>query len=247
MIYALDDTVAVRHLFAGWEETMITSCLQNVMGRIFVTDKVSPRSAAAGLGCFVFLAGEPDAELVGRKYADFAIMIPQSDAWERLIEENIPAARRVTRYATGKDTRFCAEKLAALSVLPDGYEMRRIDGELYDKCLDSPLTADFVASFDGKSAFLADGIGFVVLKDGKIVSGASSFSRYRDGIEIEVDTVPEERRKHLAAAVSARLILECIENGLYPSWDAQNRASLALAQKLGYEFSHEYIAYEVTL
>ena len=32
---------------------------------------------------------------------------------------------------------------------------------------------------------------------------------------------------------------------LYPSWDAQNKASVHLAEKLGYEFSHEYVVYEV--
>lgn len=43
----------------------------------------------------------------------------------------------------------------------------------------------------------------------------------------------------------AKLILECLEEGLYPSWDAQNKWSVALAEKLGYHFSHEYVAYEI--
>lgn len=34
--------------------------------------------------------------------------------------------------------------------------------------------------------------------------------------------------------------------GLYPSWDAQNIHSVHLAEILGYEFDHEYIAYEVS-
>jgi hypothetical protein len=33
---------------------------------------------------------------------------------------------------------------------------------------------------------------------------------------------------------------------LYPSWDAHNMGSVHLAEKLGYEFDHEYIAYEVS-
>ena len=33
---------------------------------------------------------------------------------------------------------------------------------------------------------------------------------------------------------------------LYPSWDAQNMNSVHLAEKLGYEFDHEYTAYEVS-
>ena len=41
------------------------------------------------------------------------------------------------------------------------------------------------------------------------------------------------------------LILRCLKENLYPSWDAQNINSVHLAEKLGYEFDHEYIAYEV--
>ena len=36
-----------------------------------------------------------------------------------------------------------------------------------------------------------------------------------------------------------------MDEGLYPSWDAQNINSVHLAEKLGYEFDHEYIVYEV--
>lgn len=32
---------------------------------------------------------------------------------------------------------------------------------------------------------------------------------------------------------------------LFDGWDAHNMISVHLAQKLGYEFSHEYTAYEV--
>ena len=55
----------------------------------------------------------------------------------------------------------------------------------------------------------------------------------------------EERRKGFAKVVSAALILLCLEEGLYPSWDAQNMISVHLAEKLGYELDHEYMVYEV--
>lgn len=68
---------------------------------------------------------------------------------------------------------------------------------------------------------------------------------YEEGIEIEIDTREDHRRKGLAYACGAKLICECLKKGLYPSWDAQNKWSVALAEKLGYHFSHEYTAYEV--
>ena len=67
MIFELEDTSKVKSLFDGWEETLIYSCLQRVMGRIFVTDPDSPVSAMAFVGCFAFLAGEPDRELISGK------------------------------------------------------------------------------------------------------------------------------------------------------------------------------------
>ena len=66
-----------------------------------------------------------------------------------------------------------------------------------------------------------------------------------NGIEIEVDTKKEFRRIGLAKACAARLILECLSRGLYPSWDAQNKISLHLAKSLGYTPSYEYDAYEL--
>jgi hypothetical protein len=193
-----------------------------------------------------FFAGEPNIELVKNKPSGFAIMVPQNKEWEKLIEMVYPNAKKVIRYAIKKDTQFDVEALKKnLQMLPKGYELKQIDSNIYDMCLESPVTKDFVSSFDSKEIYLKDGRGMVILKNGRIVSGASSYTRYREGIEIEVDTVKEERRKGLALIVCSSLILRCIDEGLYPSWDAQNMGSVHLAKKLGYEFDHEYVAYEV--
>ena len=53
------------------------------------------------------------------------------------------------------------------------------------------------------------------------------------------------RRRGFAYICGAKLILECLKRGLYPSWDAQNKWSVALAEKLGYHFDHAYQAFEV--
>ena len=246
MIYELDDTLRAEKLFEGWQETLIVSCLQKVMGKIFVTDPDDPESAFAFVGCFGFFAGIPDRELVKNIPEGFVILAPQNEAWEEMIEEVYPGAKKVTRYAIRKDTRFDTASLQKnLMMLPEGYELKEIDAELYDRCLENPATADFVSSFESKEKYLKDGRGMVIVKNGEIVSGASSYTRYREGIEIEVDTVESERRKNLALIVCSALILRCLKEGLYPSWDAQNMGSVRLAEKLGYEFDHEYVAYEV--
>ena len=246
MIYELQDTIKAAGLFDSWQDTLIDSCLQKIMGKIFVTDVADPKSAYAYVGCFAFYAGEPDRELVMNKPEGFVIMTPQNDAWARLIETCFPAARKVTRYAIKKDTQFQKDVLKQfVEELPAGYELHEIDADLYDRCLEDPVAKDFVSSFESKEAYLKNGRGMVIIKNGRIVSGASSYARYSGGVEIEVDTIAEEQRKGLATIACAALILRCLEENLYPSWDAQNRNSVRLAEKLGYEFDHEYTAYEV--
>ena len=247
MVFELEDTSKVEALFAGWEETLIYSCLQKVMGKVFVTDPESPVSAMAFVGVFAFVAGEPDRELVINKPDGFVIMVPQDDRWSELIEDCFPDARKVTRYAIRKDTVFDREHLADMAAgLPEGYELKKIDSDIYDLCMQDPVTADFVSAFGSKEKYLELGRGMVILKDGKFVSGASSYTRYKEGIEIEVDTIVPERRKGLAGIVCSALILDCLDEGLYPSWDAHDMNSVQLARKFGYEFDHEYTAYEVS-
>lgn len=48
-----------------------------------------------------------------------------------------------------------------------------------------------IPMFENKEQYLKIGRGMVVIKEGEIVSGASSYTRYNDGIEIEVDTAEE--------------------------------------------------------
>ena len=81
MIYELEDTSLASGLFDGWQETLIWSCLQKVMGKVFVTDPARPESAMAFVGCFAFVAGKPDRELVLAKPEGFVIMTPQNEAW----------------------------------------------------------------------------------------------------------------------------------------------------------------------
>ena len=246
MIYELEETSKVEKLFEGWEDTSIYSCLQKVMGKVYVTDLETPKSAMALAGCFAFYAGEPDRELVLEKPEGFIIMMPQNGSWAALIESCFPDAEKLPRYAIKKDTKFDKDRLKRIAAeLPEGYELHRIDGEIYDQCLVDPELTDLVSVFDSKEQFLGLGRGMAVLKDGKVVSGVSSYTRYNEGIEIEVDTIKAERQRGLASAASAALILSCLEEDLYPSWDAANITSVRLAEKLGYEFSHEYMSYGV--
>ena len=125
--------------------------------------------------------------------------------------------------------------------------MARTEAEEFQLCKDNGWANDLVSQYSDYSKYKELGLGVAVFYQGELVAGASSYSVYDKGIEIEIDTREDYRRKGLAYACGAKLILECLERGLYPSWDAQNPWSLALAEKLGYHFSHEYVAYEVRI
>lgn len=249
MVYELTVPEKASGLFAGWEETLIWSCLQGVMGKIIVDDQNDPCSAAAIIGDFTFFAGELNEELTGYTVPGqkFMIMTPQNEGWSALIEKVWgEKAKRTERYAIRKEPDvFDREKLRSIQP-PAGYELRMIDEELYHQCLSESWSRDLVAQFADYETFRRMALGVAALKDGKITAGASTYSRYKEGIEIEIDTEISHRRKGLALACGAKLILACLERGLYPSWDAQNMGSVALAEKLGYHFDRAYPVYEIS-
>ncbi len=240
-----------EEIFGKWEETIIWSCLQGVMGKIY-TNSPEDNAAMAVLGDFVFLAGKPCEELVRfnpkESNPDFMIMVPQSPEWAALIEKCFgEKARKVSRYAMKKERDvFDKEKLQqAFLHLQEGYELKLLEEDEFKQCRKNQWSMDLVAQFKDYPTYKELGLGVVILKEGELVAGASAYSRYREGIEIEIDTKEGHRRKGLAYACGAKLILECLERNLYPSWDAHNLWSVGLAQKLGYHYSHTYTAYEI--
>lgn len=252
MIYEIKDGSIVSGLFAGWEETIIWSCLQGIMGKLYGNHPRFPTAAMALLGDFAFLAGTPDPELAAYKPGwctqRFIILVPRNQEWKDCILRHYgERANVVSRYAIKKEPDiFEKEKLQkAVSLLPSEYELRLMDEPLYNMCRTNSWSAEQVANFPDYETYRRLGLGAVILKEGELVSGASSYSRYLEGIEIQIDTREDFRRRGLACIVGARLILECLSRGLYPSWDAQNLQSVALAEKLGYHYSHTYSAIEL--
>ena len=241
----------LAYLFEGWEETLIWSVLQGCMGKAWADHIEQPKAALLWLGDFLFLGGDaqcPGAEeLAGYIPQGFsgeeAIVVPQDHIWEHLVKKAHSGHVQVyPRYAILKEPHvFDRTKLKAFQAgLPAGFTLEQIDENLYGQILETPWARDFCSQFSSWADFSAQGVGFVALRGKELAAGASSYSWYKDGIEIEIDTKEEFRRQGLALCCASALILHCLDRGLYPSWDAANLASVALAEKLGYHFSHEY-------
>ncbi|MGN0337002.1 MAG: GNAT family N-acetyltransferase [Lachnospiraceae bacterium] len=252
MVYKITQKQNAAALFEGWQESMIWSCMQGVMGELYADDPQHPTSAMVWLGDFCLFAGETSDELARFQLAhpkrSFMIMIPQTEEWGRMIENCYgERAKKVTRCATKKE-RDSFDRVALQGMvdrLSPEYSLRMIDRKLFDLCSQIPFSEDFVAQFADYEMYQRYGLGVMIFHDGEPVAGASSYSAFEGGIEIEIDTKAEYRRRGLATVCGAKLILECMDRGWYPSWDAQNPWSLALAEKLGYHFDREYTAYEI--
>ena len=253
MIYEITDMSKVSPLFNNWEETLIWSCLQGIMGKVYGNHPDAPTAAVAVLGDFAFFAGTPSMELASykpdRRTQDMMIMVPQNEDWKRLITSCYHEKAKVfSRYAIKKEPDiFDKDKLEKIAAsLPEQYKIHMIDEQLFQMCRAENWSADLVSQFPTYQDYHDLGLGVAICKDSAIVSGASSYSRYREGIEIEIDTRKDYRRKGLASVCGAKLILECLKRNLYPSWDAHNLESVALAEKLGYHYSHAYTAVEIS-
>ena len=244
----------VAPLFSGWEETMIWSCLQGYMGTAWCDRRGTPQSAQIITGDFCFFAGIPNLDLVRNIPADFPaktiLMVPPSFGWATMIEQ-VYRQRHTAfyRYAFAKDPSvFNHKNLRRLAAsLPPGFERKTIDETLFHQVKQQEWSQDLCSQFPTYSTYQAHGIGIVALQNGVIASGASSYTYYDGGIEIQIDTHPQYRRMGLAQACASQLILDCLERSVYPSWDAANRASCLLAQKLGYRLQKRYLVYSVTL
>lgn len=250
------DINEVLPVLAGWDETFVKTCLEGRIGSIWAADGEVCETVLLTVGEFVLFAGTPSEDAVrfvpyGYK-TNFAIMFSKGDddRWGRLIEKVYGnKAKKTTRYAIKKEgvSSFSKIKLAAIAAnIAEGYGIVKIDRELYEHCRSDEFFSDLVSQYPTYGEYERHGLGFMALHDGSPAAGCSSFSDYPGGVEIEICTRPEHRRRGLASVLAARFILECIERGLYPSWDAANLSSLALAEKLGYRLDREYVCYEIT-
>ena len=251
MIYEADVKVRgkLMPMFNNIDCTIVLSYLQGHMGAAWVDNLENPTVAQITVGIFVFYAGDPNATNVEElldNLPDFSLVIVDSDEWKNRIESfHRGKAEKHVRYRFEKNPMHLDKThlLMIMSSLPQGYEIKKVDRNIVNSTAFQELSEDFVSQFDSIDDFIDRGVGYAVLYDGKVVSAATSFSIYDDGIEIEIATNSDYRRKGLASITAAAIIIDCLDNGKYASWDAANIESADLAKKLGYIFKETYEAY----
>ncbi|PFD39325.1 GNAT family N-acetyltransferase [Bacillus cereus] len=255
MIYEADNNVREKlvSMFENIDSTIVLSYLQGHMGNAWVDNLENPTVAQITVGIFVFYAGDPnseEAEELLYNPPDFTLAIVDSDEWKHRIETvHKGSIEKIQRFRFSKNPegldRVHIQKL--LSTLPEEYEIKKIDKDIAKASSFHELSEDFISQFDSIDDFIDRGVGYAILHKGQVVSAATSFSIYDVGIEIEIASHPNHRRKGLATVVASVLILDCLDRGKYPSWDGANSESVKLAKKLGYTFKESYDTYFIDI
>lgn len=243
----------IEPFFVGEDDIPLQAFLEGRLGNAYVDSEEHPTAAMVVVKDFVYFGGDansPCAEELVRGFADIKQgtmrLIPPTAAWSTIIGKIYPQAIHGVRFAFRKDTKFDTEKLESFAVPPEGFTLRAITAVDYPQLISEKWSRDFVSFCSDGEEFEREGVGILICNEsGEVVAGASSFLRCSTGIEIQIETREDYRRRGLATVCSAKLMLVCIERNLFPNWDAANDTSARIAKKLGYEPKGEYEVYKV--
>ena len=238
----------ISHFFEDIRYYMGKSVLQGHMGEAYTDDIKNPTFAYLLVRSYCFINGDPTTE-----NAKFAIktlpstckILVADEKWHSLIEDVFgDNCTKSKRYSMKKlNYSFDKEKLQNyIDILDKEYVIKEINEEIYIKIQN---TDSYVTNINMTDNYLKNGIGVCCLKDDEIVGVVTSNIIYDNGIEINIKVSEEHRRNGIATAIASKLILNCIEKNIYPSWDAANENSIKLAEKLGFVFDKPYIIYRI--
>lgn len=234
-------------LFEGFEDSVLISYAEGRVGEGYCDDPDRPTAGAICAGDFCFVAG--NAEFAAEAFELMkdnteAVFMPASEEWTKALLKPGKGLVRTSRFRTDIPDIFDMEKLAELadiSAFP-GYRLEMIDEVYYRQALEEIWSRAFVGNYLDYNDFSENAFGCCITHSGRLICAASCYSSYSRGVEVEIATHPDHRRKGLATAAGAAFIAECVRRGLKPHWDAGNIMSLKIAEKFGYTLKEEYTA-----
>jgi GNAT superfamily N-acetyltransferase len=244
-----DNRASLRRLFDRYPclHGSGAAVIEGGMGRVFADAQEEPHVALAVLD-FHFLAGDPRHEhalLLFTLLQPGDVVIAPTPAWQHLVAAPYPSALAVYHREAFQGAQFDGDKLRRFcQALPSGFVLRRVHLEEVAQFA-TDLDPALVYNFRSHEEFMTRGVGLGILHQGTFVSGASSAAVGGGKVEIEIQTHRQFRRRGLARAVAAALILYGLEHGIEPCWDAANEPSAALARQLGFHSTGKYEAYRL--
>jgi GNAT superfamily N-acetyltransferase len=221
-----------------YDTVLINSVLEGYFGVSYADSKSTPSVARLDSGAFAMLGGNPQASAVTAllRHAPIYYVTPENDGWRRVLKDEFGDRISSLSFTEFSPCSLDAGRLSGLTQrLLAGFELRRMDRRLARRLLSEMGNEYFFENFESIEDFLNRGMGYCIVHEDRIVSAATSMAMCRGAIDIEIETVPEFRRRGLGTVVGAALVLQCLQRGIEPKWLAANSVSERLALKLGYE------------
>ncbi|KGA96995.1 acetyltransferase [Alkalihalobacillus alcalophilus ATCC 27647 = CGMCC 1.3604] len=237
-------------------------------GRVFVDDPIAPSTGLIWLGNndgFIFFGDSNNAHF-NVEINDFIdhIIIPQAktlqlnwfeaignhSGWDESLESlfnHRPLASWNQRVYQLHAKDYNKNKKFELE--PE-YKRFSIQKDLY-KQKDSYrnwnyLEGKILGYWDSLNDFFTNGLGSCIVYHQDIISYCFSGFVNRNVQCVNIETCPDHRGKGLAKKNAQFLIEECFENQMIPYWDCmeENKASIAVARKLGFQRVYDYKGFE---
>ena len=212
------------------DEIMLLWFLEGNPGCAAWVDNIEhPEEAIVIAADFCYLLGmikHPDEiKQILETNAQYKIINPCGEQWNTFLNEYLSEKlHSYKRYATKYEPDvFDKNHLKQLvDRVTSEYDIKSIDKDIYNEVLNIDWAADGCCFYRSYEDFREKGLGYVAYKDGQLICIASSYNTYKSSIGVTIGTVEAQRRKGIAAACAASLILECLERGIYPAWEAAN-------------------------
>jgi hypothetical protein len=214
---------------------VIEAVLEGRLGQATVTRD----AARLSIGCYEVFGGDPSSPaartLVAAAARPRELVYGNDPGWRRVIldvfgEEVFDRPMR-DYAASGIDN---ASLLRIETELPAGFHLKALDSALVGQ-LGADLEPHALQVFESAQEFLEHGLGFGAVQNGQLVCAATSYTRSSRSIEVAIATRTAFRGRGLAVATAARLLRQCLVEGLVPRWSASNPVSQRLAVRLGYQ------------
>ena len=223
----------------------IESAIEDGYGHIIADDDAHPEAAVLFYSGLVIYAGDSScsaADTLIRHFEVQPVILGYSMEWNRRIENVLGKGRSEGRryHLPYANLRPAVPKQILEG---SGREPEAIGADDYVELQSALGWEHHLHHYGSRDDFLENGNGFVLKREGRIVSGASSFVVSSEHSECQVTTVELERGKGFARLVSAAYLKSCLEKGLGTPWDAANVASVRLGRSLGFAEVTEYKTY----
>jgi len=211
--------------------------LEGLGGAAFADDSTSPSAALLTLDGYAYFGGDAssdDADDLIALLDDRWRLIVGDQQWLPRVQSQVTRTALIHRMTFSRDVLIIDSLYQQARGMDDSTAMFPVDLDLATRMHADIENSGLLGVFQTPEAFMTGGTGYVAVRDGKVICGATSAMSAANAIEIQITTAESAQRQGLATAVSAALIVHCLERCIEPHWSTTNEPSRGLAEKLGY-------------